>query len=193
MAWNRIQNLIGSTGAAGIDGAQGPAGVDGAAGPQGPQGDRGSDGSQGPQGPQGPGVDMSTTVFGRMQSVFVDVKEIHREYQVDYLYATASLTGVKKIFAIASCTMNHWGNNAGSNHDMVLICVNNQYTVRSNLILRTDASGTQTQAQNHIAHASINNLDPAQTYTFDMKMISNNNEGGCAIGYVKLSVIGILQ
>ena len=81
MAWNKTQNLIGPTGAAGIDGAEGPAGVDGAAGPQGPQGDRGSDGSQGPQGPQGPGVDMSTTVFGRMQSVFVDVKEIHREYQ----------------------------------------------------------------------------------------------------------------
>jgi len=99
----------------------------------GPQGDRGADGSQVPQGPQGPGVDMSTTVFGRMQSVFVDVKGIHREYQVDYLYATASLTGVKKIFAIASYTMNHWGNTAGSNHDMVLIFVNNQYTVRSNL------------------------------------------------------------
>ena len=131
--------------------------------------------------------------FGKMTGIFVDNREIHREYQTGYAYASMSMTGVKKLMAIGSCTMNHWANNAGSNNEMWLICANNGYTVKSHMIIRAQADGTQTQAHNHIAHASMNNLDPNATYNIEMHMVNINGEGGCAIGYVKLHLIGLIQ
>ena len=131
--------------------------------------------------------------YGKMAGIFVDNKEIHREYQTNYAYASISMTGVKKILAIGSCTMGHWANNAGSNNEMWLICANNGYTVKSHMIIRSQANGSETQAHNHSAHANMNNLDPNTNYTIEMHMVNVNNEGGCSIGYVKLHLIGLTQ
>jgi hypothetical protein len=128
-----------------------------------------------------------------MQSVFIDNEEIHREYQISYAYASVSMTGVKKILVMGSVNMEHWADNAGSNSHMYLVCSTTGMIVKSRLILRATASGSNTEAQNHIAHASMNNLDPLTTYNFHIEMKNINNEGGCTIGYVKLSAIGLVQ
>jgi len=195
----------GPQGPQGPKGEQGLAGYPGEKGETGEQGDRGAQGEQGlsgypgetgpqgPQGPQGPAGDTSSLVFGKMQNVFIDNEEIHREYQESYAYANVSMFGVKKILAIGSCNMEHWADNPGSNSHMYLVCSTTGFIVKSRLILRSTASGSNTEAQNHIAQASMNNLDPAVTYNFHIEMKNINNEGGCTIGYVKLTAIGFTQ
>ena len=131
--------------------------------------------------------------YGKMQSVNID-GAVDREYEANKTYASVDMTGVKKIFVMGSCTMNHWANNVGSNHDMLVVCTNTGVFVRSSMIIRAyEAEGSDTSQMSHVANHSASNLDPNTTYNFIIKMINNNNEGGCEIGNIKLSVIGLVQ